>query len=363
MADFVNRVSLFNALTMVAPGLTNGRETCLQSGCYVFYEGWVFTFNEEVSCRAPLEGFNVYGAIPAQGVLELLDKVPDDNFVVVEDESSVQLRAETYRRITWVKQNEIQLETHLVEMPDEWHDIPPGMVEGCVIAAGCTKKDANKFLAQCVHIGPGYVEACDNVQVSRFMVDGLDADVLVRGATIKRINDMHFTHWALTENWMHFTNSTGAIFSCRIHRRDYIDLNGLLDAEVGELLTLPGGLPEIIARATVAASLAIGDTFITVELKAGRLRVTGQGLPVKYEEVVQTSYTGPDMSFVAAPAMLDELAKAHSNVYLATGRLCVKSTCMTYITSVKDTTAATDDIEATEATEEAAYYDENEEQE
>lgn len=335
MADFVNRVALFNALSIVGPGLTTSRETCEQSSCYVFQDGWVYTFNEEIACRAPLEGFAVTGAVPAKGVLEVLDKTPDDNFTAVETDASIELRSPG-RRITWDKQADILLPTHLVEMPEEFYEIPPGLVEGCIIAASCTKRDSDKFLAQCVHIAPDWVEACDNVQVSRFDVPGLECDILVRGVTIKRINDMCFTHWALTENWMHFTNSTGAIFSCRCHRREYIDLEGLLTAEVGELLTLPGGMVEVIERAAVAAAMAAGDAYVTISIKGGRLKVTGQGTTLKYEEILQTTYKGPDLSFVAAPALLTELAKAHTNVYLAPGRLCVKSGSMIYITSVRN---------------------------
>jgi hypothetical protein len=333
--QIANRVALYNAFAMVAPGLTSNRETCEQSSCYVLQDGWVYTFNEEIACRAPLDFDGVTGAVPAKGVLEMLDKLPDDDFKVIDGETTIILQR-AKRRVTWHKQAEIILPHHVVEMPEEFLPLPPGLVDGCVIAAGCTKKDSDKFLAQCVHLGPGYVEACDNEQVSRIDIPDLDCDVLVRGATIRRIGEMHFTHWALTENWLHFSNATNAIFSCRVHRRDYIDLNQLLDADPGDLLALPAGLQEVIARANVASSLAIGEDMIRVEIKRTMIKITGEGVNSKFEEFVETTYTGAEFSFMASPALLTELAKAHSQIYISTGRLCVKAGGMTYITGVKD---------------------------
>lgn len=330
-----NRVALYNALAIVAPGLAPGRETCEQSSCYVFQDGWVFTFNEEIACRAPLDFDGVAGAVPSKGVLDMLDKLPDDNLTIHNGDTTLVLQGPA-RRLTLHKQAEIVLPTHLVEMPDEFLPLPPGLVDGCVIAAGCTKKDSDKFIAQCVHLGPDYVEACDNEQLSRIAVPGLGCDLLVRGATIRRIGEMHFTHWALTANWVHFTNAANAIFSCRTHQREYIDLNGLLDADPGAPLALPAGLQEIIARANVMSMLAVGDDVITVEIKSNRLKVTGEGASGKFEEFVPVQYTGPDIGFVSSPALLAELAKAHSQVFLSSGRLCVRSGGMTYITSVKD---------------------------
>lgn len=328
-----SRQTLYNALALVRAGLTTGKETSSQSGCYVFRDGWLYTYNEEIACRMPYD-IGVEGAVTAKGVLDILERLPDDNITITDDGDRVVFKG-SGRRLTVAKETAVTMPIEHIPFPELWLTMPGGLIEACVIAAAATRKDHDKFLAQCVRLGPGFVEACDNERASRVTVEGLDADFLIRGTTIKQAAEVNPTEWAAGDGWAHFTNHTGLVFSCRSHIKDYPDLDVVLAGAMGNILVLPGSLNEAVERAQKASAMAIGENFLTIKLKPGLMLITGEGVSAKYEEQIPVQYTGPAVAFTADPAMLTELAKTHTQVFLDGKKISVVSTNMVAVMGVK----------------------------
>ena len=135
----VNRETLLAALEGVNPGVS-AREQIEQSSCYVFQDGQVISFNDEVSCRCP-SGLDpkIKGAIHASEIHELLRKLPDDELGIEVKGDKLHITGRGKR--TWVPlEKEIHLPVDTVEIPSEWkklHDDFEGLFcPGCLDDGG-----------------------------------------------------------------------------------------------------------------------------------------------------------------------------------------------------------------------------------
>src|SRR3990167_9772082 len=74
----VSRDELLQSLEAVAPGLAK-KDSVEQSSCFVFYaDGRVATFNDEIACyhQTPLR--NISGAVAADPLRQLLQKLKEE---------------------------------------------------------------------------------------------------------------------------------------------------------------------------------------------------------------------------------------------------------------------------------------------
>ena len=159
---------------MVKAGVS-AREFIEQSSCFVFQDGMVMTFNDEVACRKDTH-LKVTGAVQAAALLAILEKMPDDELDVEENEKGeLEFRGKG-RRFGIVRDAEIFLPIDRVENPEKWKPLAPEFTEAVGLTRHCVSTDENKFLLTCIHIHPEYIESC---QPTGTMVRTSHGDVLI----------------------------------------------------------------------------------------------------------------------------------------------------------------------------------------
>lgn len=318
----IDREKFLTALNAVKAGLSP-REFIEQSSCFVFQDGMVMTFNDEVSCRIKIP-IEVEGAIQAQSLLDILGKVEDEELMVrvAEEESELQFKGKG--KVFGVTMDaEIYLPTSEVEMPleEDWRDLPKEFTESVGLVQHCASKDSSKFRLTCIHLAPDFIEACDNMQAMRCMVDtGLRKSVLVRASSLAHICELGMDRVAMTESWIHFENESGLIFSCRRYNDEYIKLDSLLEFE-GKPLTFPKGLDKAAERAAIFAMDKAGDPLVTITLKTDKLKLEGEGISGWYRESKDVTYDGPDMEFMIDPSLMMRIAERHSDAQISGEKL------------------------------------------
>ena len=326
----INRENFLNDLEMVKAGLSP-REFIEQSSCFVFSNKMVMTFNDEVACRKEI-GIDVTGAVQAQSLLNILEKLDDPELKVRENEQGeLEFRGQG-KGFGVTKDTEIFLPIDRVEMPEKWHPLPKEFTEAVGLVQHCISTDESRFLLTCIHLGPEYIEACDNLQVMRCKVKtGLKNSVLVRGTSIKSITSLGMDQAAMTKSWIHFRNQAGLIFSCRRYTENYPSLDKIISSE-GHPIVIPKGLAEASDRAAVFAQDKSGDPLVTVSISNGVIRLKGEGLSGWYREVKKTSYEGPPIEFVIAPELLKHISERYSDAQIGEDRLKVVGGGWEYVT-------------------------------
>lgn len=326
----INREELLRSLEAVEPGLSR-REVIEQSGCFVFAEGYVSTYNDELFCRAKNPfGDKLSGAVQGRKLLDVLRKMPEEE-VEVEPKNGHLVISGRNRKVGVRMDEEILLPVAEVEKPGEWRKLNPEFVEAVKLVQECASKDQSVEMWTFVHIHPKFVEACDNHQAARYRLDtGLAAPVLVRRDSLKAAVAVEATHFAEAESWIYFRNAAGFEIACRRWVDEYKDLKPMFRVE-GETMTLPKGLAEAAEKAEIFSSENSDDNHVLVVLQPDKLRIKGQGQSGWYLEVKKIRYSGRPLKFVVAPKLLVEITARVTDCVVSKDRLMVDGGKLKYV--------------------------------
>lgn len=307
---------------MVKAGLSP-REFIEQSSCFVFQNGLVLTFNDEIACRVPIGG-SLKGAVAANLLFTILSKIPDDDLRVTEHNGELEFRGKR-KKFGVVRDSEIFLPVDRVETPKKWNPLSEDLAQSVKLVQHCVGKDESKFLLTCVHLHPDYIEACDNHQVMRCQSKtGFTKPILVRGSSLKHIISLQLDEVSITDNWLHFRNKqTELIFSTRKYEEEYPDLEKLLKVK-GHPITLPRSIGEVCDRAEIfSTDQGVKDPLVEVSLSDGVIRLTGRGGAGWYKEAKKAAYNGPPLLFSIAPQLLKYISETGTDFLVSESRIKV----------------------------------------
>jgi len=323
----VIREELVKTLALVSPGLCKA-DVLQQSSCFVFKDGKIWTFNDEIACSidSPLE---IEAAIPATQLQALLTKLREDMISIDCKDGELSIKGKG-RRAGIRCENEIKLPVEGIERPGEWFALPENFSEALSICQGSVSKEQNALAN--LHIMPDWIEACDNYQIVRYeLPTGFSGDVLIRGESLKQLASLEMTEASETENWVHFTNLTGLVVSCRKSINvNYPKLGDYLDKS-GSRVVLPAGLVEAVGKARIFSAENNGTEQIKVDLRPGKLLLKGQGVSGWYEEQQKVDYDGEPMVFVISPQLLIDILKKTQECLLSDRRLVIDGGKFTYV--------------------------------
>ena len=267
----VSREVLLNKLETVQPGISP-KEIIDQSGCFVFKDGEVMTYNDEVSCRQKVD-LKIEGAVTAAPLLAILRKLTEDVVDIHVLKYGCELRIKGKKKQASIRMEaEIRLEIDVVERHKKWKKLHEDFAEAIHIVGQCVGTDESKPTTTCIHIHPEWVEASDNYQVSQFkMKTGVKTSCLVKQTSLKHIVSLGMTKFSETESWFHFKNPNGLIVSCRRYVEEFGDTAAIL-AVKGTPTVLPKGLAEAVDKAASFSSEP-DENQVLIELRPGKLRL------------------------------------------------------------------------------------------
>ncbi len=329
----VDRESLIRALEAVRPGLAK-KEIVQQSSCFVFNEdGRLMTFDDEVACsvESPLNG--IVGAVKADPLLALLARLPEDRVDVDAKDGGLLVKGKR-RRGSVTMEEEVVLPVGDVPEPTDWQPLPEDFDEAVAIVQATAGKDASQFYLTCINITPTCLEACDNFQICRYpMETGVSAPLLVRRDSLVHVCGLGMTEMSEGDSWLHFRNSSGLTLSCRTNRDEPYPtetITAILDVN-GDRTLLPDGLADAVERAEVFSQDNVEANQVQVELKPGKLRLSGRGASGWYEEMREAKYDGEPLKFLIAPGLLRELIARTNECEITPGRLKIDGQRFQYV--------------------------------
>lgn len=329
--SIVNREQFIRTLESVRPGLSP-REILEQSNCFVFRDGQVYTYNDEVFCQAPTGlDVEVVGAVPAEKLLEHLGKQPEESLKIKIKEGALRV-AGAGRWADLRMEDTIRLPLEGVPKPTKWAKLPPEFPDAMGVVARCAGTDESVFALTCIHLHPEWIEACDDHQIARWpLAMGVTAATVVRSSAMGPIAALGVTKFAETEGWLHFKSSTGLIASLRRYVDEYPDLTPLLDV-TGSKMKFPGGLAEEAERAAVFSGEIKDDTRVLVELLPGKIRIKGRGVTGSFTAVKKdAAYKGKALSFLINPDLLADLVRRLPECEVSAERLKVDTKSYIYV--------------------------------
>lgn len=324
----VNRKRCLRELEAVAPGLSEG-EGVEQSDCFVFQDGTVRTFNDEMFCLGGTS-IAVDGAVRAKPLLKLFGRLTEDEVDVAVKDGTFVVKVRS-RRAGIAMEEKITLPVNAVEKPKGWKPLHEEFVGAVDVARRCVSKDADWPVFGCVHIHPDHVEACDNAQAVRYpLATGVAEPVLVRGDSLAHVVAIAAVEFSETEAWMHFRNADGLVVSCRRNLGRYKDLGEIFGAR-GASITLPSAVSATVGLAEIFSSA--DDGLVSVELRRGKMRLESRDDSGWFREIGRVEYDGPRIGFLVMPKLFAEVLARGGACELAGGMLRVDGGKFTYVVS------------------------------
>jgi len=349
---------LLFTLESVSPGLA-AQERLEQSSRFIFRNGRVQTYNEDVFCSAPVPALKgITAAIPGKEMLAALaklcrvDRKDAKNGLSKEDLASareVELeitleggklkldvlnppREDGKQTVTrgchLAAETEIHLQIDMDEKPEDWKPLPSLFKEAVADVGLCAAKRSNNWANTCLRFTPTYVEACDNFQMARkTFKTRIVGEVLVKAEAIKPIAKIEATELSQGKNWLHFRNEEGVRLSCRLYtdQSEFVNLDQLLEIK-GTKANFPSELKEAASTAEEFSKQNADDNYVSVELhpakgskKRRNLLLRGEGPNGGYWEKRNVAYEGEPISFMIAPALLCHLVENYRDGYLIDG--------------------------------------------
>lgn len=327
-----NREELLHKMEAVSAGLAT-QEAVEQSSCFVFLDGNVITFNDEVACTMACP-MCFEGAVSAKPFMELLGKLVEEDVDVSVSESGSEVIVKGKRRRAGITlEAEITLPVGSIEKPVKWNPMDPEFSDAVSVVQHCAGKDPNYFHLMCIHITPDHVEACDNYQMARYPIDtGLTEDCMVKRNSLKHIVGLGMTEVSETSTWIHYRNPVGLTLSVRRETGIFRDITSILNTK-GTPTTLPGGLAEAVSKAEIFTG-ETADNVVIVEFKKNKMRLKGIGSSGWYEEVKAVKWEDEPLSFSLSPKLLADITTRTNDCELAPGILKINGGRFVYVTSL-----------------------------
>ena len=333
----LSREKLLQELESVQPGLSP-REVMEQSNCFVFSGGQVMTYNDEVACIREC-CLTVEGAVKAEPLLKILNKLPEEELEVYSNDDCSELIIKGKRRkMAITMEAEILLPIKEVPQPTKWKNLPEEFSDAVDTVSQCASKDESARGLVNVHLTAKHMEACDNMQMVRFNLETpIKNNCLIDGDSIRNVIALGMTKFAESSNWIHFKNKSGLMLFCRRNvefAEDFPDLTDYLYSRGGQETELPLGIVDAAEKAYIFSSENVDNDQIKIQMKKGKVRITGQSSSGWYEEVKSMKYDGRPLSFMITPKMLTAILEKNTTCEITDNLMRVETARFVYVTSI-----------------------------
>ena len=307
----VKRLELLEALEKTKPGLAN-RELIEQSTFFAFVDGMVITYNDEISVAHPIKAIDLEGAIKAEELYKLLNRMKDEEIEVEIVNNELRIRGKNVEA-GLVLESEIRLPILHKDQKRKWVPLPDDFVPALKFVSFSCSQDMSKPVLTCVNVTASYTEASDGFRVTRhyFSTPLPITNFLIPVSSVRHIVDYEVVDVHIEEEWTHFQTKEGTILSCRIFNDNFPDIDslGLLDVE-GPELVLPKNLRQVIERVSIFISKDRGDieaSDVSIHIADKKFRARSQSEYGWVEETARINYKGDPLYFSTNSIFLKDI--------------------------------------------------------
>lgn len=327
----VDRKQLYSTLLQVTPGL-DSKEVLEQSNSFIFKNGYVYSFNDEISVRSKIDvGFE--GIVPAPRLIQLLGKMSEDEIDITLKDSVLYIKGKGKKAQITI-QRDVILPIDEVEIPKKFKEEVPGEFQEALVGSTLTCcRDLTSPKLTCVHVFDGKVESSDNFRGSRYTIPEFGEEFLIPLRVVNQLSKFDVRKIALTDNWVHFRCQGNTVFSFRRILEQYPDLDKAgLFRQKGTKFKIPEELNEALSRTGIFSKAEFEqDETVMVSIQKGKIKVQASCETASYEEVLScTVKTKEDLSFEIHPKFLQECGK-NTTAYVNENALSIKSGNFQYV--------------------------------
>jgi DNA polymerase III sliding clamp (beta) subunit (PCNA family) len=332
----INREILLKALANTKPGLAS-KEMIEQTGSYLFIEGYVVTYNDDISVASPIES-DIRGAVPAKELYGILNKCTDEMLEVTMDDNAMHIKNQKKMKVKITRSPEILLPLDDIPKADaaSWQNLDVKFIEQLKFSLMSVSKNMARPVLTCIHWYDNCLESTDNYRITRCPVNTRLPEgerVLLPSASVNTLLKYKPIAVAIVNGWVHFKLSTASeengdgttpvdsgpkpVFSFRTFEGIFPNVGERLSIECLTSVVFPPSLPKMLDKATELADVdSIGDYKVNITIENRTLKVSCKKAVGEYEDYVNMS-CDESFNFTVNPETLKQILEHDSKAYLS----------------------------------------------
>lgn len=338
----VSRVELLEALEKVKPGLAN-KTLIDQSSSFVFHEGQIITYNDEISISYPSPPglpLTFTCAVHSEKLYQLLSRFTADSVEIAMEDNKLVIKV---RKALATLGVETEMKLPVEELGEldnaEWHPLPERFLEGIGLCSGFCSKNISRPVLTCVHVRKdGKIEGTDSYRILQYQLEEEVAlpkkSVLIPSTSVQELVKYKTQEFAITTGWVHFRGEDGLLFSSRTFDSEFPDVIDTILSVNGTSLKLPSRMKEVLLRAALFSKKDLETEAVFISLSEGRATIWTEDESGAYKESVKVKYEGDPVEFSVDPNFLAEMLDESNKFILGSDRMLLKSKNWRYAVSL-----------------------------
>jgi len=307
----ISKTEFLAVLQSLKPGIAK-KEIVEQFTSFIFTEGLVFSFNDDIAVQHPID-CDIVGSINAEKLAAFMGKVSDESIEahVVDNEVVFKCGKVTsgFKLIDNINDMIARLEG--IGYPETWYPIPTDFIQGVSFCLFSASRDATRPVLTCLNFDKDRVESSDGNRFTIYKFDHiLEKRLLIPAIHLRSLTSYEITEYGVTNGWVHFKMANEAVFSCRTFEPAFPDLSKF-DVVEGPKIKIPPILSEVVDRAKIFTSSEFDqDKYTTITIDGNRMFIEGRDSHGWLKERVTLDVTlDTPITFRIQPDFLIEISK------------------------------------------------------
>lgn len=315
MATGNTRSDLLKALNFIKPGIASG-SIIEQSDMVLMDDDKIVSYNDEIAVSHPFP-IGHRGGVYANELIKLLQKLPSEEIEINEVEEEEVQKKQLVITCSNVEAgffiaSDVTIPELGIDSIEHWYDLPEGFCDSVSFCLSSAATDMGKGILICVNVDGNTAFSCDNFRATKKTLSAPLPDGIVLNIPRTAIKDLPLytpISFAQDENWLHFLNAEGTVFSTRTIAGEYPAVAGLFEDVGGEKVPLPKELKYALSRAEVLASEdeRSKSKIVGIEIINGEILCSSEGQSGWIMEKIPTKHKGEVLKFFIDPGMLAQV--------------------------------------------------------
>ena len=341
----IDKNELQSVLKIVKPGLGDGKSV-EQSTSFAFIKDRVVTYNDQIAITHPITGMQITGAVQAEQLYKLLDKIKTEEIDIVIKNDQLRIKGPGLSAgITLQKEIKLPIDTIekiiLADNEKGWALLPDAFCSMLNFAHPVCATDMSRVVLTCMYIYSKGIIASDSFRIlhQSFTYDADFSPFLLPAEAARKVIPLNPVKIKFSDGWVHFKTEQNTIISCRLMIGEFPAnkaLQFLSDISEGVKITLPKNISEMVDTARIF-SIANFDynERVDIMLEEGVLTVYSKSEIGWAKKKKKIKYKGKCLSFGITPILFDHIFKQTQTFLFADNRVKFSGDNWEYLVNLK----------------------------
>jgi hypothetical protein len=257
---------------------------------FAFFDGkYVTSFNFEIGVSLQFESEELKGALPVKELLAILKKLKNEDLEIIKNDAHIIFGCGTMELGLNLVDHKNPLEVGGIE---DWRSLPEGFKDAVRFCLPFASGNTSHGIAQCVVVRDEAVYASDNNRFIKHEIAGsVKGQIAIPKKNAETIMSYDIKEYDVSKAWVHFRDSEGAVFSCRMFAGTYPDINRIIFDDWQEV-NIPDNLLDAIIKVSdlsqdVGKMMTFKGKVINLDIRDNQIVVSGENSSGWITEVLE----------------------------------------------------------------------------